>query len=252
LPAFFVSSLSVADLLSFFSGPDFVFPNKDSLSFELLGWPEFVFLDKDSLSFEFLGQPDFCLAFGGSWVARLCLFLVFEVIGWVGQLHCCASHMAPTQLPRDRLCALLPVTAQCLQHNSRTFLYCLCVYLSLYNFLCHEVTVVTRILSSIVICKCISLATDPPPLIPHNCHFILFLAAFYTREIFQLIHNERLIHYLLFSTLIYKFVKRYNYQSTWGSLAATCLIIFYFIFYCLINKKIISFTVSSENNNISQ
>ncbi len=183
------------------------------MSFELLGWPEFVFLDKDSLSFEFLGQPDFCLIKDSLSLEVLgwpdfVYSLYFEVIGWVGQLHCCASHMAPTQLLHcHRLCALLPVTAQCLQHNSKTFLYCLCVYLSLYKFLCHEVTVVTRILSSIVICKCMSLATDPPPLVRHHCHFILFLAAFYTREILQPIHNERLIHYLLFSTLVCKFVK---------------------------------------------
>jgi hypothetical protein len=163
------SSIRIPCLLSFLGSQIFVFLIKDSLSLEVLGWPDFVY----SLS--------------------------FEVIGWVGQLHCCASHMAPTQLPRcHRLSALLPVTAQCLQHKFQNIsILLVCVYLSLYNFLCDEVTVVTRILSSIVICKCISLATDPPPLVPHNCHFILFLAAFYTREIFQLIDNEIIYSFLL-------------------------------------------------------
>lgn len=161
MPAFFVSSLSIADLLSFVGGPDFLFFNKDPyllsflggqilssptrilcpLSFldgqslssliripcllSFLGSQIFVFLIKDSLSFEVLGWPDFVYS------------LSFEVIGWVGQLHCCASQMTPTQLPHcHRLCALLPVTAQCLQHNSKTFLYCLCVSICLSTIFC--------------------------------------------------------------------------------------------------------------------
>jgi hypothetical protein len=125
----------------------------------------------------------------------------------------------------------LPLNSLIVTDFVHFYIACVCLSVSL-QFLCHEVTVVTRYLSSIVICKCISLATDPPPLVPHNYHFILFLTAFYTREIFQLIHNERLIHCLLFFYFNLQICQKvYNFQSTWTGLAATCLIIFYFIFF---------------------